>query len=272
MKRIVVIAGLFLAFIFGIHAQEYDTLKLKTIKTVYGFVEEKVFYTVGYLDGAVININTLPLFYPGIVLVNVSNDTFPSDETYGVELFYEVCADTGVIAGIYDLGPFFGHNPFLPNDTMRVALGLGIDLLRLIDHAGELEGFDFEDISYWRMFIGIGYTVKDGRYSKKVYYAGSDTSIFYVVNTPVNIQEKEKEVSLISVFPNPARSQFTVTNVENASLQLYNMAGQEVLRTYSKEENTVVNVDLLPQGIYVLKVLKGGIFSTYKVVVDTKSN
>jgi hypothetical protein len=50
------------------------------------------------------------------------------------------------------------------------------------------------------------------------------------------------------------------------------MVGQEVFRIYSSEENTVVNVDFLPQGMYVLKVLKGGVFSTHKIVIDNKKH
>jgi len=70
----------------------------------------------------------------------------------------------------------------------------------------------------------------------------------------------------IKIFPNPAQSQFTVTNTENASLYLYNILGQEVLRTDSKEENIVINVNSLPQGVYVLKVVKNGISSKYKII------
>jgi hypothetical protein len=128
--------------------------------------------------------------------------------------------------------------------------------------------FDFEEISYWQMIIGVYYTVKDGRYSDSVLYAGADTSIFYVVKTPVGIVGTERTPSLPQIFPNPACSQFTVTNTENASLYLYNVVGQAVLQTYSTEENTVINVNTLPQGLYVLKVVKNGEVSTHKVVVS----
>ena len=71
----------------------------------------------------------------------------------------------------------------------------------------------------------------------------------------------------IRVYPNPARSQFTVTNAENAEIQLYNMLGQKVLQIHSKEENAVVSVGSLPQGMYVLKVMKDNFLFTHKVVV-----
>ncbi|MCL2131388.1 MAG: T9SS type A sorting domain-containing protein [Lentimicrobiaceae bacterium] len=75
------------------------------------------------------------------------------------------------------------------------------------------------------------------------------------------------EMINIKIFPNPAQSQFTVTNTENADIQLFNALGQEVFHTYSKEESTVVEVGSLPQGVYMLKVVqKDGSFSVHKVV------
>ncbi|MCL2132230.1 MAG: T9SS type A sorting domain-containing protein, partial [Lentimicrobiaceae bacterium] len=83
----------------------------------------------------------------------------------------------------------------------------------------------------------------------------------------LDISEIEKNVSVVSVFPNPAQSQFTVTNTENTEIQLFNTLGQEVFRTHSTEENTVVEVGSFPQGVYMLKVLQqDGSFSVHKVV------
>ena len=82
----------------------------------------------------------------------------------------------------------------------------------------------------------------------------------------IDIQEANQNAE-IKIFPNPAKSQFTVTNVKDANLQLYNILGQEILHTYSSEENTVININSLPQGIYVLKVLKNNTSSVHKIVV-----
>jgi len=67
------------------------------------------------------------------------------------------------------------------------------------------------------------------------------------------------------VYPNPAQSQFTVTNTENAEIQLFNILGQKVFQTFGKQENTVVNTVSLPQGLYVLKVVKGDFSTVHKV-------
>jgi len=71
----------------------------------------------------------------------------------------------------------------------------------------------------------------------------------------------------IKVFPNPAQSQFTVTNTENANIYLYNILGQEVKQVVGKEENTTIYTDNLPAGMYILKVLKENRIVTKKVQV-----
>ena len=93
--------------------------------------------------------------------------------------------------------------------------------------------------------------------------------LYYHPTKQINtIVETQCIASLPQIFPNPAHSQFTVTNTGNANLYLYNIVGQEVLQTYSTEGNTVVNIGFLPQGVYVLKVVKEGSSSVHKIVVS----
>ena len=70
-----------------------------------------------------------------------------------------------------------------------------------------------------------------------------------------------------NIYPNPAQTQFTVTNTENAEIQLFDFWGQKVLQTDCTEKNTVINTVSLPQGVYVLKVARGGVFTVHKVAV-----
>ena len=70
----------------------------------------------------------------------------------------------------------------------------------------------------------------------------------------------------LQIFPNPAQTHFTITNTENADIYLYNIVGQEVLHIYGTEENTVINVNSLTQGVYLLKVVKEGNVSAHKVI------
>lgn len=82
----------------------------------------------------------------------------------------------------------------------------------------------------------------------------------------VNVPELEKKN--ITVYPNPATNHFTVNtgNDEKASIQLFNIVGQQV---YSETftGSTTVSVANLRSGVYMLKVNQNGKINTTKVVV-----
>ena len=88
MKRVVVIVSLVFAGSFVSQAQEdCDTLKWKIIKSYYTDWAGSRFNRIGELNGAVINIDTFSVFYPGIDVVNISNDTFFASETFATKYF-----------------------------------------------------------------------------------------------------------------------------------------------------------------------------------------
>jgi hypothetical protein len=72
----------------------------------------------------------------------------------------------------------------------------------------------------------------------------------------------------IKVYPNPAQSQFTVTNAQNAELRLYNILGQEVLHIHNEKESVIIPVGRLPQGLYVLKIEKKNAVFTRKIQIN----
>ena len=82
----------------------------------------------------------------------------------------------------------------------------------------------------------------------------------------VNVPELEKKN--LTVYPNPATNHFTINtgNDEKASIQLFNIVGQQV---YSETftGSTTVSVANLHSGVYMLKVNQNGKVYTTKVVV-----
>ena len=246
-----------------------DTLKLKTIKTYYGEMNENVFYRMGELDNAVLNTDTLSRLFPELLVKNISNDTFSSSVVYEYIIdFFLYSADTSLLLSDRNVSmrfPFVGKD-FFPGDTMSI-YSMAFTILDVIDEIKVYYGIDFEQISFWKIITGISYTSKDGSYSDKVFHEGADTVIFRIVSGSVNIMEIENNPSIVSIYPNPAQTQFTVTNTENANLQLYNILGQEVLRTYGNEKNTIINVEFLPQGMYMLKVVKDKTSSVHKIQI-----
>jgi hypothetical protein len=102
----------------------------------------------------------------------------------------------------------------------------------------------------------------DGNVLSEILYGISDTSdvgyafekYYYTYNSPSNVLEYN--LKSIFIFPNPAQSQFTITNTENTTIQLYNILGQKVKQVTSTEANTIIQTENLSAGMYVLKVEK----------------
>lgn len=263
-NRILLIA--FIGLILSTNAQ--DILKLKTIKTYYGNLNESsLYYRIGELDNAIINPDSLPFLFPQLSVVNISNDTFSSNVKYEVIMDFLLYADTGLLLADRNVSqktPIFIE--FLPNDTVNLNL-MSFRLIDIINYIKEENSIELEQISYWKMITGISYTNKDGTYSEKVFYEGADTSIFYIVKTPVNIQEVADIQINVSIFPNPTQSQFTITNTKNTTINMFDILGQKVKQIVGKEDNTIIYTEDLPAGIYVLKMEKGNAISTKKVQI-----
>jgi len=266
MKHIILLIA-FIGLVLSTNAQKCDTLKWKTVKTYYGdFDGSSLHGILGELDSAVINVDTVSFLLPLMDVTNISNDTFSSDVSYEFIIDFFLYADTGLLLKDHNVSKrrSLGKD-FFPNDTIGFGF-MAFPLPAVIDELKE-KGIELEQISYWKMITGISYTSKDGTYSDSVFYAGADTVTFRVVKGSVAIVETNNYLPLRRVFPNPARSHFTVTNTTNANLYLYNMVGQEVWRAYSTDVETHCNASL-PQGMYVLKVEKDGVLSTHKIVVS----
>ena len=72
----------------------------------------------------------------------------------------------------------------------------------------------------------------------------------------------------VFVYPNPAKNQFTISNVEDATIFLYTVSGQKIGTYYSLNENISIDVTPLEQGIYIVKIEKNNkIIRTVKMGV-----
>ena len=106
----------------------------------------------------------------------------------------------------------------------------------------------------------IKYSVSD---SSDVGYPVEKKYYFYKSTSKISQYNK----NTIAVFPNPAHTQFTVTNAENATITMYNLVGQKVKQVVGKTENTIIHTTDLPAGMYILKVENGNGVVTKKVQV-----
>lgn len=68
----------------------------------------------------------------------------------------------------------------------------------------------------------------------------------------VNIDEAEMPFWAVSVYPNPTQGQITVESERLGELSLFGLNGRMVMQTNLTSTKTVIDVDHLPAGIYLL--------------------
>lgn len=114
-------------------------------------------------------------------------------------------------------------------------------------------------------------SLDNGRYAfayeiwehKKGAGAHGYTNLFFIWtnNSTVGIAEQEKEN--IKLFPNPNNGTFSVDCSEDFDLTVFNMLGQEVLRSKAQE-----TFEIKEKGIYIVTLKTQSRYLTQKVVVE----
>ncbi len=108
-------------------------------------------------------------------------------------------------------------------------------------------------------------------YQPNIFWGGNPKpwiSLRVTCNDCETVNVEDHDMNKLTVYPNPATNHFTVNtgNDEKASIQLFNIVGQQV---YSETftGSTTVSVANLHSGVYMLKVNQNGKVNTTKVVV-----
>lgn len=73
--------------------------------------------------------------------------------------------------------------------------------------------------------------------------------------------------SNINVYPNPTNGMITLTNVENSTVSVFNILGEQVLNTKVENKNLVINMNALTDGTYIVKIVKDGKVMTEKITL-----
>ena len=75
----------------------------------------------------------------------------------------------------------------------------------------------------------------------------------------IGVDEKAETKSRITIYPNPTATTIAIElpgtiTVKNTILAIYSINGQQLISRQIIEPTTVVDVSILPQGVYVIKV------------------
>ena len=59
--------------------------------------------------------------------------------------------------------------------------------------------------------------------------------------------------SAINIFPNPATENLTIETTEKATIEILNIAGQIIKTINTTDKQTIINVENLSSGVYIIK-------------------
>lgn len=90
------------------------------------------------------------------------------------------------------------------------------------------------------------------------------------IAAPTAIPEQKDDADIMSVYPNPASGQITLTKDNNAAaiITIYNAIGQQAAVFGMAGKDMVYDVSRLPQGCYYLKMQAGDITSVKQLIIQ----
>lgn len=97
------------------------------------------------------------------------------------------------------------------------------------------------------------------------------TSVFTQSVSPcTGVAQMHNESILVSVYPNPAKSELVVelNNGTSKSIEVIDVTGKVVLSEVSSKDNTVINVGGLNTGIYFVRVQSNNSVKVLKIVKE----
>ena len=75
-----------------------------------------------------------------------------------------------------------------------------------------------------------------------------------------------------NIYPNPAKDNFTIEifnpEIENTNAALYNIFGNKVFSLNISHEQEIIDCSILPKGIYLVRVVNQGYYSTQRLVIQ----
>lgn len=97
--------------------------------------------------------------------------------------------------------------------------------------------------------------------SSKEIFQSAEADITFTTNIDVTSDEN------ISVFPNPAYNNITITNALNSDIMLYDLFGKLIMSDNNISNDYQLNISALSKGTYIMKIINGNDISTRKITV-----
>ncbi|PHR73991.1 MAG: hypothetical protein COA67_01095 [Lutibacter sp.] len=98
---------------------------------------------------------------------------------------------------------------------------------------------------------------------------GNDDEPFSISAYNASLSVEDNKIDGFAIYPNPVNDILRFDAIDAiGSISIYNLLGQEVLRTQPKVSNTEVDMTSLPTGMYVVKVQVGEQLGSYRIIKE----
>jgi hypothetical protein len=100
------------------------------------------------------------------------------------------------------------------------------------------------------------------------YYGFDDIAVTFHAGEGVSegvVNVEENIAGEISIYPNPSNGIVNFTNVENATIEVFNMMGQVVASESNVSENASIDLSGVANGNYIVRIVKDGAIATSKL-------
>jgi hypothetical protein len=97
------------------------------------------------------------------------------------------------------------------------------------------------------------------------YYGSDDIALNFHSGEGAVVDAAQNVAEGIDMYPNPSNGIVNFTNVENATIEVYNMMGQIVASESNVSENASIDLSGVANGNYIVRIVKDGAIATSKL-------
>lgn len=112
--------------------------------------------------------------------------------------------------------------------------------------------------------------INANQFNSLVGYLNGEVVPMEVLNRTVGIASNSGNANAVSVFPNPTSGILNVTSISDATVELFDVTGKNVLlqASVSASKTEQINVSGLVNGVYILKISNNDFVTIKKVVLN----
>ncbi len=144
-----------------------------------------------------------------------------------------------------------------PVPDAKVMIG---SLVKTVNTSGQTT-FSLLDGTYEYTGWADNYTTETG----SVVINGADDQVVILINSSIGLPEKEK--NNIAIFPNPANEICFIKNASGSELILYNIVGEQVMKSRIDNDLFKLQLNQIPQGYYLLKIVNEKGMTSKKLLI-----